>query len=50
MHRKIRAKASKICETTSGGVKIAPITNAPTMTYGLYSLTFLHLSSQNKPI
>ena len=29
--------ASKICETTSGGVNMAPITKAPTITYGLYS-------------
>src|SRR5689334_13408546 len=28
------------CEITSGGVNIAPITNAPTTTYGRISLSF----------
>src|SRR4029079_788975 len=32
--------ASSSCDTTSGGVKIAPATKAPTITYGLIARNF----------
>src|SRR4051812_22318022 len=35
--------ASISCDTTSGGVKMAPMTNAPTTTYGRISLSFATL-------